>query len=689
MRFAKPILMTAVGLLITVSTPALFGGVLPADAKTKLDDALKALAGYDFGGDKTALNTIEGLVANSHGQPQFRKDMAAKLAGVLQTSAPHGAKDFACRQLAVIGTGESVAALALLLTDEKLSHMARFALERIPGPAVDDALREAIGKVKGKTLVGVVNSIGARHDTKAVGSLAKLLGDSDTSVAGAAASALGKIGGPVATDALMKALAGAPAAVQLNIADGCLLCADRLLAQGKKKDAVAICQRLRGKDFPKAIRVGAMRTTILAKGPAGVPLLVEQLKSNDTAMSALALMLARQMPGKEVTTALAAEMDKLPAEKQALLLQAFADRCCPAATPTVVAAAKSSDAKVRAVAIQALGKLGDASAVSLLLDAGAGADADVAQAAQASLTTLRGKDVDTTIVAAMEKGDAKVRRVAIDTLGQRRSASGTAVLLKAAGDADESVRIAAIKALGATVGPADFGTLAELVAKAPGAKETAAAEAAVGVACARMTDKDACSTKLLAHLPQADATHKPALLRSLGQVGGSKALQAVRAATKDADADVQDAAVRALCDWPAVEAASDLADLAKTSANAKHKIFALRGYTRLISQSELPADKKLTMCKEAMTLATRDEERKLVLGALGGVPTTKALEMVMPYLENAAMKNEAGSAAVSIAEKLKGQSAQVTDAMKKVVATVGNASVKKRAETVISRGTQR
>jgi hypothetical protein len=199
-----------------------------------------------------------------------------------------------------------------------------------------------------------------------------------------------------------------------------------------------------------------------------------------------------------------------------------------------------------------------------------------------------------------------------------------------------------------------------------------------------MTDKDACAAKLLDYLPQADATHKPALLRALSQVGGAKALQAVRSATKDANEDVQDEAVRALCNWPNIEAAGDMLEIAKTSSNAKHKIFALRGYTRLIGQSELPADKKLAMCKDAMALAARDDERKLVLGALGGVPTVKALEMVMPYLDNPKTKNEAGSAAVSIAEKLKGQSTKVADAMKKVLATVDSPGVKRRATTVLT-----
>ncbi len=61
-----------------------------------------------------------------------------------------------------------MAPLAALLGDEKLAHMARYGLEPIPDPAVDDALRDALGKLKGRPLVGVIGSIGVRRDTKAV-----------------------------------------------------------------------------------------------------------------------------------------------------------------------------------------------------------------------------------------------------------------------------------------------------------------------------------------------------------------------------------------------------------------------------------------------------------------------------------------------------------------------------------------
>jgi HEAT repeat protein len=86
---------------------------------------------------------------------------------------------------AEIGTKQAVPALAALLADPKLAHYARYGLEPIPDPSVDKALRDALGKIKGRPLVGVINSIGQRKDAE---------------VADAAAAALGRISGtPAAT----------------------------------------------------------------------------------------------------------------------------------------------------------------------------------------------------------------------------------------------------------------------------------------------------------------------------------------------------------------------------------------------------------------------------------------------------------------------------------------------------------
>jgi len=119
---------------------------------------------------------------------------AAMLVDILQDpTASVYARAKACQRLAVVGDRSAVAALAPLLTDVRLSSYARFALEPLPDPAADDALRGALGKVKGTLLAGVIHSIGYRRDANAITALERLRHDPDAEVARAADGALARI----------------------------------------------------------------------------------------------------------------------------------------------------------------------------------------------------------------------------------------------------------------------------------------------------------------------------------------------------------------------------------------------------------------------------------------------------------------------------------------------------------------
>lgn len=179
-----------------------------------------------------------------------------KLIGILKNpKATEFAKAKACQRLAVIGTKEAVPALAALLANPKFSHYARFGLEPIPDSSVDDALLHAMGQLNGRLQVGVINSIGHRKDPKAVEALAKLVDDSDAEVATAAAAALGRISGLEAAKELKRVLD-----YTKTVAGACLECAEGLLAQGKKEQALALYDALlRRTDLPKAVRTAATR----------------------------------------------------------------------------------------------------------------------------------------------------------------------------------------------------------------------------------------------------------------------------------------------------------------------------------------------------------------------------------------------------------------------------------------------
>ena len=137
--------------------------------------------------------------------------------------------------------------------------MARYGLEPIPDPAVDAALRDALSKLKGRPLIGVIGSLGVRRDAKAVEPLSGLLKDKDADVAQAAARALGSIGTPAAVQALEDALAERPPPISSRIAEGLFRCAEALSARDRAREASPSTSGWIDAKLPQQVRDAAAR----------------------------------------------------------------------------------------------------------------------------------------------------------------------------------------------------------------------------------------------------------------------------------------------------------------------------------------------------------------------------------------------------------------------------------------------
>ena len=253
---------TAIVSLLAVGL--LFGATVPVTADEAADKAFDSLATYEWGADRAALAAIDTAVAASHDDAAAKKALSGRLVAVLESDSPQAAKDFACRKLSLVAEADAVPTLAALLTDEKLSHMARYALERMPCPEAVKAMRDAVARTEGRLKVGMINSLGVRRDAEATGALIALLDDSDKDVAGAAAAALGEIGTPETAKALGAFQAKAPEALKLQAADAYLACAEKLVAAGKKIDAMMIYKSLAKPDQPKHVRLAATRGLLAA-----------------------------------------------------------------------------------------------------------------------------------------------------------------------------------------------------------------------------------------------------------------------------------------------------------------------------------------------------------------------------------------------------------------------------------------
>ena len=568
-------------------------------------------------------------------------------------SAPPEGKVIACKQLAIYGSQAAVPELAKLLSDERFASWSRIALEAIPNPSADAALVEAAGKLQGKLLVGTINSIGAKRVAQAVDWLAVRLNDKDADVASAAAVALGKIGNEQAIHALHQAFAAAKPSVRSAIAEGGILCAERLLADGNSTAAAEVYDAIRKADLPKQRILEATRGAIIARGDQGIPLLVEQLKSPDKAMFQIALSTARELPGTKVVEALSAQLADAAPQRASLILYAIGDREGVAMPPAVLEAATTGDKQVRLAAIELVGKLGDASAVPPLLEIAGESDAELSQAAKTALTGLPGKKVDAEIAARLPAAKGRSQAILIELVGERRI-DATSELVKALKQSDESIRNAALIALGETVAPSDLNVLISEVIEAKNDDDRQSAEKALHSASIRMPNREATAAELAGAMPSASTAAKASLVRILGAMGGPKALRTIAMAAKTGDDELQDAATRVLGQWMTADAAPVLLEITKDPSSKKYHVRALRGYLRIARQlKQLPDRERIAMAREALEIAQRPEERELALDVLKRCPSAEAVELASSLLDDAELRQRAVEAAVFIGEKIK------------------------------------
>jgi len=356
-------------------------------------------------------------------------------------------------------------------------------------------------------------------------------------------------------------------------------------------------------------------------------------------------------------------------------------------------AAQSEFESVRVAALEALGTIGDARAVELLARKAATGENAERTAARQSLNRLRGVEINWAIMELLDAKDVSIRLEVVKGLAARKATEAVGKLLRTAEEGDPKIRTESWKALAALGQEKDLAAMIGLWVKIAGDGERKAAEDAV-VAVGRERKKKEAAVAILAAMDSVkDAGAKASLLRALGRIGDETALPILRASVKDKEPHIQVAAIRALASWPSAEPMEDLRDLARGAEEEQYKVLALRGYIKMIGHAEQAAGQKVQLYSEAMGMAERVDEKRLVLAGLGGVGHVDALRMVEPYLTDSELKNEAAAAAVAIADEMneadeiddEADRQYVLSVLRKVVEVSENESAVEGVQEVIER----
>lgn len=418
-----------------------------------------------------------------------------------------------------------------------------------------------------------------------------------------------------------------------------------------------------------------------------IKMVIDALKSPDAEMQTGAIAIVREIAGAEVTKALAQELPNLGPATQVQLLSALADRGDATALPAVTEASKSQDESVRVAALKAIGQIGNASSVLPLAQRAATSKGVEQKAARESLYRLRGPEIDAAILQSLPSAAADLKVEFVSAVGERNIAGSVESLLKAARDEDRKVRVESLKVLRVVGKPEDMPSLVNLAMEMKSDSDRTEAEKTVAAVAHKIEDRTRQAAAVLAVLPNVkDNPNRASLLHVLGRIGDSSALPTLRTALSAREAEIQDAAIRALSDWPTAEPVPDLLKVAQTAENARYKTLALRGFVRLLGlESSRSAEETIDLYKKAMELAGDAQEKKRVLSGLASAKSVAALNMAAQYLDDLPLHLEAESATVQIAQGVYGSDpARTKEVLAKVIGATKQDAVRQQAQEILN-----
>ena len=168
-------------------------------------------------------------------------------------------------------------------------------------------------------------------------------------------------------------------------------------------------------------------------------------------------------------------------------------------------------------------------------------------------------------------------------------------------------------------------------------------------------------------------------------VESESALEAVTRSAKSSNETVRTAATKVLGDWQSEKAAYVLLGIVKLSSDSEERRRALKSFSGLVRRLGFPRDERIGVCKQAMELCKTDDERRIVLHTLAGIPAPETLALLEKYLADPGLREDASKATITICERLirSRRRGVVAKSMKAVLEATEDEETKKRAESLL------
>jgi HEAT repeat protein len=605
----------------------------------------------DDTGARYALSALATHVSQK-GMERERELYAKTLIKGLDRQTNKEVQAFLIRLLQRAGKEESVKPLKEYLADQKLCEPATQALLAIGTQGAEKALLKALKRATGANRITLIKALGELQSKEATKKILPFADDSNDALRQVTLFALANIGDPLAESALRTVSLEAPSYERTRAPSLYLLYARRLSESGHKKECVAICRQLIASyTAPQESHIPCTALTLLADalGKNAFEDLLQAMDSPDQELRARALELADRVPGEDATAKWIEKLEAASPDVQAQIIAMLGRRGDATVLPVLREKLKSPHKFVKLASIPAAARLGKEVVFPDLLPLLRTDQKDEIAAVKQAMLGFPSQLLIPESVKILDNLPPPSRVALMEILSERHAKEHVDIFFAKAQSGNEDIRQAALKGLTNLACPQDLTRLIEMLLETESNQDIRLIQNAIVAAAIQIEDKENRAGLLLEALQSAKEEKQPGLLRPLSRIGGKNALRTVIGKTESENPQIQTVAISVLADWPDFEATEHLSAIWKDTENQKYLLVAIKGYGRLVHESDMDAEQKLERYKEVLGHVSYPAAKAVVLGRLGAIPSIDAFKIAASFLDMPEMRSQAAGAVARLA----------------------------------------
>ncbi|MFH0989995.1 MAG: family 16 glycoside hydrolase [bacterium] len=597
-----------------------------------------------------ALQGLATFVA-TQGIESDRLLFVSAIDSVLKSTLPVQHASFLIARLQVAGGEESIGTMSRYLANDDVCEPAVQAMVSIKKGAALPIVNALQGANKHRRIT-LMKGLGELRAREAVEPLLKEAASTDDDIRLAALFALASIGDPRAEDVLLKASESIKPTEKFESTWFLLTYAKRQADAGNKTKALSLCNELlthRSTFAENHYRAAALDLLTQIKGENAIENLIKAMSDSSKQFRVTALRLAEKFPGEASTNRWIAVAQQSQPIVKGEIIDMLGNRIEKSAYSMILNALQDNNGVVRESAIEAFFRLKGAESIgSILTVLQRSKDTSDIKAVKRVLDQVPSAQALPPVLEALPRLTPPAAVMMLDLLGKYGSLVPVNPVMTLSKSESPQVRIAAMKALGTIAQEGDQGKLIAIMLGAKEESERSAAQKSLVTVCSRIEDAELRSAKVLEAFKTGTQDDKITLLRTLGRMGGSKAMAVAAEELRSKNSEMRDAAVRALADWPSIDAYENLLGVAKSKEKLNLRVLALRGCVRVVENAPINPPMAVQYHEQTLAAAERIEEKRLVLGALGHLRHREALRLVIPFIGDDSLGLDAAMAAGKI-----------------------------------------